>query len=128
LQLQQRKADIDRLALQVAAVTFETPRRAQIYLQETGFPWPLLIDEPRTLYRAYGMERGTFWAVWGPQNWGVYFKLMARGRMPRPPHSDIQQLGGDVLIDPQGIVRLHHVGRGPADRPSVDSLLASVER
>jgi hypothetical protein len=31
-------------------------------------------------------------------------------------------LVGDVLIDPEGIVRVHHVGTGPADRPSVSSL------
>jgi len=36
------------------------------------------------------------------------------------------QQGGNVLIDPNGIVRVHHVGRGPADRPSVDRLIAAV--
>jgi hypothetical protein len=30
------------------------------------------------------------------------------------------------LIDPGRIVRLHHVGNGPADRPSVKELLAVV--
>jgi hypothetical protein len=28
-----------------------------------------------------------------------------------------------VLIDPAGVVRVHHVGSGPADRPSIESLL-----
>jgi len=32
-----------------------------------------------------------------------------------------------VLIDPDGIVRLHHVGEGPADRPAVSDLLAAAE-
>jgi len=40
---------------------------------------------------------------------------------------DIHQRGGDVLIDPHGIVRFHHVGSGPANRPAVDSLLRYVE-
>ena len=126
MQLQQRQAEIDSCQLQVAAITFETPQRAKAYVDETQFPWPMLIDESRSLYRAYGMERGSFWAIWGPQNWGAYFKIMARGRMPRRPHDDVNQLGGDVLVDPDGIVRLHHVGRGPADRPSVDFLLEAV--
>jgi hypothetical protein len=127
LQLQQHKAEIDLLELQVVVVTFETPQYAKAYVDETGFPWPLLIDESRSLYRAYGMDRGSFLAIWGPQNWGAYFKLMARGRMPRRPHNDVNQLGGDALVDPDGIVRLHHIGRGPADRPSTDSLLAAVK-
>ena len=37
---------------------------------------------------------------------------------------DAQQ-GGNVLIDPGGIVRCHHIGRGPADRPSVRVILAA---
>jgi hypothetical protein len=126
LQLQQHKAEIDSLDLRVAAITFESPIYAESYITQTGFPWPLLIDGSRSLYRAYSMERGSLWAVWGPQNWGAYFKLMARGRMPRLPHDDVHQLGGDVLIAPDGKVCLHHVGRGPADRPSIDSLLSVV--
>jgi len=86
----------------------------------------MMINESLSLYGAYGMERGSFWEIWGPQNWGAYVKLMARGRMPRLPHRDVNQLGGDVLVDPDGIVRLHHVSRGPADRPSIDSLLVAV--
>lgn len=126
MQLQQRRAEIDASEVQVAAVTFEAPQRAAAYVDETKFPWPILIDQSRSLYRAYGMQRGSFWAIWGPQNWGAYFKIMARGRMPRRPHDDVNQLGGDVLVDPDGIVRLHHVGRGPADRPPVDFLLEAV--
>jgi hypothetical protein len=53
-------------------------------------------------------------------------KLLLRGRKVRRPSGDVYQLGGDVLIDPSGIVRLHHVGSGPADRPTVHSLLQAV--
>ena len=56
----------------------------------------MLIDASRSLYRVFEMDRGSFWAVWGLQNWDAYFKLMARGRMPLRPHNDVNQLGGDV--------------------------------
>jgi hypothetical protein len=56
----------------------------------------------------------------------VYLKLLLSGRKLRAPSGDPRQLGGDVLVDPTGTVRLHHVGRGPADRPSVDTLLDAV--
>ncbi|HSH13152.1 MAG TPA: SelL-related redox protein, partial [Desulfurivibrionaceae bacterium] len=38
----------------------------------------------------------------------------------------IHQRGGDVLIDPNGMVRLHHIGKGPADRPRVEDILRLV--
>jgi hypothetical protein len=34
--------------------------------------------------------------------------------------------GGDVLIDPTGIVSLHHVGAGPADRPAIETIMNKI--
>lgn len=99
---------------------------AQAYARETELNWPLLIDAERTLYQAYGMERGSFWQIFGLSAIWSYVKLFARGRRLRPSGSDVHQLGGDVLIDPNGIVRLHYVGAGPYDRPSLFELLKAI--
>jgi hypothetical protein len=32
-----------------------------------------------------------------------------------------------VLIDPGGTVHLHHIGTGPADRPTVEALLNRID-
>ena len=126
LQLQQRKAELDKLALRVALVTFETSEWAEIYVKETGLTWPLLIDESRSLYKAFSMDPGSFRAIWSPRNWGAYLRIILKGRLPKRPRNDVNQLGGDVLIDPEGHVRIHHVSRSPTDRPSIDSLLDAV--
>lgn len=107
-------------------VTFELGFLAQAYVRETQLAWPLLVDESRALYAAYGMDRSGWWAVWGPASWWAYAKLLARGYRMRRSEGDVNQLGGNVLIDPAGVVRLLHVGSGPADRPSVASLLEAV--
>ena len=98
------------------------------YVRETELRWPLLVDDERTLYSAYGMERGSMWNIFGPASCWAYLKLMLRGRRLRLPGSDVHQLGGDVLIDPQGIVRLHHIGSGPADRPTLSALLERIQK
>ena len=126
MQLQQRQSEIEALDLAVLVVTFEKPWQAAAYLAETQIRWPLLIDESRGLYEAYGMRRGHRWHVWGPPAWWAYAKLLARGRRLKKSGGDVDQLGGDVLVDPGGVVRLHSVGRGPADRPPVDSILATI--
>jgi len=107
-------------------ISFEAGFLARQYLAETGLEWPLLVDEKRQLYRAYGMLDAGFLDIWGPATWLVYFREILRGRLPRKSSGDIRQRGGDVLIDPEGIVRLHHVGSGPADRPEVDAILRAV--
>lgn len=122
--MQQRQTELAALAIDVLVVTFEIDVVASQYA--TGLPWPVLLDNARELYRAYGMSRESVWNVWGPASWWGFIKLLLRGRKLRRPTDDVYQMGGDVLIDPEGIVRLHYVSRYPLDRPSIDALLATA--
>ena len=126
MQLQQQEAQLRERQIDLLVVTFEQAWRAKGYVEETGFPWPLLLDPDRLLYQAYGMGSGTAKEVMGIHNWWLYLKLMLRGGRIRRPTDDIYQLGGDVLIDPQGLILLHYVGRGPADRPAIENVLQLV--
>lgn len=107
-------------------VTFEIDFLARSYVEDTSLPWPLLIDEARETYRSYGMHSASFWDVWGPKTWWVYLKEIVKGGKVRKSEGDIRQRGGDVLIGPDGIVHLHHIGTGPADRPAVEALLKKI--
>lgn len=123
MQLQQSEHAFKELETEIVIVTFEAALLARAYIDETKVQWPVLIDETRQVYRGYGMLSGTFLNVWGPRTWWAYLTELAAGRLPKWSRADPLQLGGDVLIDPMGIVRFHHVGTGPADRPSVATLL-----
>ena len=92
------------------------------YVQQTNLTWPLLLDEDRKLYRAYQMEYGRRWAIYGPASIWNYAKLIVYR-----PGKDWRQMGGDVLIDPDGVVRLHYVSESPHDRPPVTSILEIVK-
>ena len=126
-QLRQHEEQIEQLGLKVLVVTFQAQWLAEAYVGETELRWPLLVDETRELYTAYGMARGRWRDILGPAAWWAYAKLIARGRRPKSATGDVRQLGGDVLIDPAGMIRLHHIGRGPADRPPVEKILSLVE-
>lgn len=112
--------------MKVAVVTFENNFFARRYVAETGLTWPLLVDGTRETYKNYGMLSASFWDIWGPKTWWVYLKQVMKGERLRKPEGDIYQRGGDVLIDPNGIVSLHHVGAGPADRPAIGTILSKV--
>lgn len=126
--MRQHENEFTKLDLRVVVVTFEVRERAEEYVRETGLEWPLLLDRQRALYGAYGMDRGRRSAIWGPATWWAYARLIARGHRIRRSTGDVQQLGGDVLVDPTGSVALHHVGRGPADRPAVGALLDRIRQ
>jgi len=119
---------IDELGLSVLVVTFEEPWLAKLYAEEVQLPWPLLLDPERDLYRRYGMERASLATVMGPSSWWGYSKLLLRGRKLKAPTGDVRQLGGDVLIDPGGMIRLHHVTQTPIDRPDPNAIFDVVRK
>lgn len=124
--MRDKEDELDRLNVKVVVVTFESDFLARGYVEATALKWPLFIDTTRGLYRNYGMLTASYWDVWGVKTWLVYFRELLKGNKPMKSEGDIYQRGGDVLIDPEGIVRLHHIGRGPADRPSVEHILTVV--
>lgn len=126
--MRQRKDRLESDNIEVVVVTFEQEEHALNYRQETGLDWPLVVDSSRELYRYYGMEKAGFWDIWGLATWRVYLREVLRGSRPRPANDDISQRGGDVLINPEGMVRMHHIAKGPADRSDVDDILKIVEQ
>ena len=126
LQLQQHQSELDRSGVEVCIVTFDSPEIAVAYVEQNQLQWPLLIDADRTLYRSFGMGSANWWTLLKPSTIWKYLVLWLTGTKPQKVGGDVHQLGGDVLIDPEGVVRLIHVSQEPHDRPSIDVLLRLV--
>lgn len=117
----------ERLRVEVAIISFAAPPALRAY--ETGFGLEdaaLFSDPERHAYAAFGFDRASVARVWlDPRVWLSYAKLVARGRRPAPPEEDTLQLGGDVLVGPDGRIRWIHRSTGPADRPTIAQVLAA---
>ena len=124
--MRRHEQELSEQNVDVCVVTFDAGMMAMAYVRDTQLTWPLLVDHDRSLYEAYGMARGSWWNIYGPPAIGVYLRLLFRGRRFKPAGEDAHQLGGNVLIDPQGIVRIHYVGTGPADRLDISTLLEPI--
>ena len=96
------------------------------YIEQTGLKWPLLIDSDQSVYRAYQMDKLSTWNLYNPKLIAGYLKIMLKGHLPGRPGKDWSQAGGDILVAPDGTVKLHHVSKNPHDRPSVDDLLTII--
>ena len=127
-QLRRIERDLEALDIRVKLVTFDANYLARVYVRQTQITWPLLVDSDRALYRGYGMLHATWWQLYRPRSIWKYLVLAARGVMPGKPGEDWSQLGGDVLIDPVGMVRVHFVSADPHDRPPIRRILQEVEQ
>ena len=125
--MRQFNNEFAKLGVACLVVTFESRDQARRYVDEFKVDWPLLLDQDRTVYRAYDLEeRASIWNLFRPQFCPRYVALMFSGRKVRRPTGDIHQMGGDVLIDPSGVVRLHHPSETPLDRPAPDEVLSVI--
>lgn len=120
----------DRLAefgdAAVVLVAFTRARNLPGFRRRLGLRYSVVADETRAVYRAYGLGRGPWWRVWGPQAWVAYARLLRRGWKLERPTEDTLQLGGDFVVDPAGRLSYVYRSTAPDDRPPVDALLAAV--
>ena len=120
----------DRLAefggAAVVLITFTRPRNLSGFRRRLALAYPVLADETRAVYHAYGLRRGSWWHVWGLKSVRAYGRLLRHGRRLERPSSDTLQLGGDFVVDLDGRLAYAYRSRGPDDRPSVDELLDAV--
>ena len=124
-QLRHQQRRLEELKIKIKIVTFDNVHMAKAYAEQTELEWPLLLDTKRQLYSAYGMGKGSWWSLANPVAIARYIWLILRGHAGKPG-SDLFQMGGDVLIDPDGIVRMHLASAGPHDRPSPNAIFKTV--
>ncbi len=124
-QLRQHSAKFESLNARVVIISFGSALGAQTWLQETGAPFTLLLDPERAAYSAYGLEH-SWTRSWGMRVWLRYAQLLLAGRPWRGIQGDSGQLGGDFIVDTNGIIRLAYRSHDPTDRPSVSQLLADL--
>jgi hypothetical protein len=113
----------------VLAIAFDPARRVGGYCRRYGVPFACLVDEPRAVYRAYGMGRSSWLRMLTPRTLAPYLRhaLTTRGLPGSDSRQDRRQMGGDVVVDPDGRIALYHASHDPADRPSVAALLAAID-
>ena len=121
-QLRQHTSDLEALKTNVVIISFGSPYNLQLWEKETQSQFTLLLDPERDAYRAYGLERSML-RSWGLNTFLTYSRLMLSGRKWRGIQGDSGQLGGDFIINANGIIRLAYYSRDPSDRPSVSHLL-----
>jgi len=124
-----QSAELANMGVGIAALFFSQVRRLPEYRTHFDVPddIPLLADEGRTVYKAYGMRVGSLREIYSPQVIAKYARLIRGGmKMQMKTDEDTRQLGGDVIVGPDGRIILAHCSKNQADRPSVETLIAAI--
>ena len=124
-----QSAELAAMGVGIVALFFSQVHRLPEYRVHFDIPdeIPLLADEGRTVYKVYGMRVGSLREIYSPQVIAKYARLIRSGmKMRMKTDEDTRQLGGDVIVGPDGRVILAHCSKNQADRPSVETLIAAI--
>jgi peroxiredoxin len=112
----------------VFIISFGTLPAVQQWLKETCGNFTVLLDRDRTVYKAYGLERSKLRSK-NPRTLWLYFTRWLQGRKFHDSHGDdTSQLGGDFIVDKNGIIQFAYPSYDPTDRPAVEKLLEVLRK
>ena len=126
-QLCQHTDELQQLGTEVLLVSFSSQGYARLWVEEMCAPFHLLLDRERRLYRTYGLG-SSLSRSWSLRIAWSYVKLMRAGRKWRGIQGNSAQMGGDFIVDAEGIVHLAYRSENPTDRPPVQQLMNVLRR
>jgi peroxiredoxin len=125
----EKQNEFEKLNTRVFIISFGTFPAVQKWLEDTCPNFTVLIDKDRSLYKAYGLNR-SYWRSRNLRTRWHYFKAWLQGKKSKTyaEHEDTSQLGGDFIIDKNGIIQFAYPSHDPTDRPVVESLLEVLRK
>ncbi len=96
-------------------------------MNEVCGTFTVLIDRERTVYNAYGLEHSRLRSHHPRVVWMYIKRWFQRGQFYDSHGDDTSQLGGDFIVDRNGILRVVHPSHDPTDRPTVEKLIEVLE-
>ena len=121
VQLRRHLETFEELNTEIIAVSFTGGHLADVWVQQTSVPFTLVIDEERKLYKTFGLEE-SFWGSFGFKSTWYYIKHI---KIPRIWGNPVQ-LGGDFLLDENGVLRWSYRSKDNTDRPNVEQIIDKV--
>jgi peroxiredoxin len=127
-QLCQHQEKLEELNTQVVIISFGTLPTVQKWMEENCVGFEVLLDRERTVYQAFGLDR-SFWRSRNFKTRWVYFKAWLAGEKSHDSYGDdTSQLGGDFIINKDGILKLVYPSHDPTDRPPLSDLLKVLNK
>jgi prostamide/prostaglandin F2alpha synthase len=127
VQLHRARAQFRATGGDLVLIGQATPRHAAHFRRRHTPALPVLADEERASYRAVGAGRMKVTEVLNPLVAAKSLRATARsGAVQGRVIGDAAQLGGSMVVRPDGSVAWSRMARDIADNPSVEELVEAL--
>jgi len=131
VQLHRARSKFDTAGVPLVLIGQATPRHAAHFRRRYDVDLPVLADEDRASYRAAGAKVASTPELLGPRSVasGLLKSVQSGGRVRQGrPIGNVAQLGGAMVIVPDGRIPWSHMSKEPSDNASPDDLLAAARQ
>ena len=129
VQLNRARSTFEAVGAPLVLIGQGTPHDAASFRRQLHIDLPVLADEERVSYLAAGTKLATLDELVGPAVIGKAVVAMARQRVVLGRNTaDEAQLGGTMIIDPDGRVAWAHLSENASDMAGPGEILAALRR
>jgi peroxiredoxin len=134
VQLHRARGDFESAGVRLAVIGIGTPGQAADFRRAQGVDLPLLVDPDRRTYALAGAKVATLGEIGGPK---ILARMLKRTLASRLRQGSIvvhqgrilghaAQLGGVLIIAPDGSVRYSHLSEDSSDNAPVREVIAAA--
>ena len=102
------------------------PRQAEGFATTFGLTCPIWVDTSLNTFRALEMKQGFFATMGAPASWKAAWRAWGRGFRQGMTQGNAWQLGGVLVVRPDGEVLYRYLSAYAGDHPPVASVVASI--
>lgn len=123
--IQKHRGELESRGVSIAFVHMMNESEARPFFEANGVDdLPRISDADQSLYRAFGLKRGSLWQIMGPYVWWRLLQAVRIGRRVGRAVGDMRQMPGAFLID-RGRMIASYRHRSQASRPDYVALACS---
>jgi peroxiredoxin len=127
MQLHRDRDKFEQAGLRVTLIGQATPRHADQFRRRTKIDLPVLADEERASYKAAGAKTATASELLGPRVVAKGIKTaLTQGALQSRTIGHNAQLGGSMVIKPDGSVAWSHMSEDAGDNASPEEILEAA--
>jgi len=126
VQLHRARAEFEAAGANLVLIGQATPRHAAHFRRRTGIELPVLADESRSSYVAAGAKMATVGELLGPKVLAKGALSTLRGQVQGRPVGHPAQLGGTLVVVPDGTVAWSHMSEDASDNASPQEILEAL--
>lgn len=126
MQLHRERREMQARAAALHFIGIGSPEQGALFARKLDLTSPVWVDPQLLTFRALQMKRGFRRTLASPSTWKATARVWRQGLRQGEVQGDPWQLGGVLVVRPDGTVLYRYLSAFAGDHPKVAAILAAL--